>query len=121
MQALRAQRTIAASITTVLSYGYKAKRAVTPSSPSRQNNGSRVPPLESFDVPGQYAYANAALAQRYADLQMQGREARSQLWGGGQACAPCGPELDRLCSTHRSSNSVPRLHLRCCAWSVWAL
>jgi uncharacterized protein involved in type VI secretion and phage assembly len=33
-------------------------------------------------VPGQYAYANAAQAQRYADIQMQGREAVAQQWRG---------------------------------------
>ena len=82
VQALRAQRTISASLTTVLSYDYKAKKAVAASSPSRLQNGNKVPPLESFDVPGQYAYANAQQAQRYADVQMEGREARSQLWRG---------------------------------------
>jgi type VI secretion system secreted protein VgrG len=82
VQALRAQRTISASLTTVLSYDYKSKQAVGASAPSRLQNGSKIPPLESFDMPGQYAYASAAQAQRYADLQMQGREARSQLWRG---------------------------------------
>ena len=82
VQALRAERTISASLTTVLSYDYKSKQAVGASTPSRLQNGSKIPPLESFDMPGQYAYANAEQAQRYADLQMEGREARSQLWRG---------------------------------------
>jgi len=82
VQALRAQRRIGATLTTVLSYDYKAKQALAASSPSRLQNGRQGAPLESFDVPGQYAYASSAQAQRYADLQMQGREARSQLWHG---------------------------------------
>jgi type VI secretion system secreted protein VgrG len=82
VQALRSQRSISASLTTVLSYDYKAKKSVAASSPSRLQNGSKIPPLESFDVPGQYAYASADQAQRYADLQMQGHEARGQLWSG---------------------------------------
>ncbi len=82
VQSLRAQRSISASLTTVLSYDYKSKQVVGASTPSRLQNGSKVPALESFDVPGQYAFANASEAQRYADIQMQGREARSQLWRG---------------------------------------
>jgi Rhs element Vgr protein len=82
VQALRAQRSISASLTTVLSYDYKSKQAVGASAPSRLYNGSAVPQLESYDVPGQYAYSNAAQAQRYADLQMEGKEARAHLWRG---------------------------------------
>ncbi len=82
VQALRAERSISASLTTVLSYDYKSKQAVGASTPSRLKNGSKIPPLESFDMPGQYAYATAEQAQRYADLQMEGREARCQLWRG---------------------------------------
>jgi type VI secretion system secreted protein VgrG len=82
VQALRSQRTISASLTTVLSYDYKSKKSVGASSPSRLLNGGKLPPVESFDVPGQYAYASSEQAQRYADLQMQGREARGQLWNG---------------------------------------
>ena len=82
VQALRSERTISASLTTVLSYDYKSKQVVGASTPSRSQNGSNIPPLESFDVPGQYAYANSEQAQRYADLQMEGKEARIQLWRG---------------------------------------
>jgi type VI secretion system secreted protein VgrG len=82
VQALRAHFFISASLTTVLSYDYKAKKAVAVSSPSCLQNGSRIPPLESFDVPGQYAYASADQAKRYADIQMQGREARGRMWSG---------------------------------------
>jgi uncharacterized protein involved in type VI secretion and phage assembly len=82
VQALAAMRSVTATSSTVLSYDYKAKKVVAASSPSRLSNGSQLPALESFDVPGQYAYADAAQAQRYADIQMEAREARSQLWRG---------------------------------------
>ncbi len=82
VQALRAQRNISSSLTTVLSYDYKSKQAVSASTPSRLRNGSMIPPLESFDVPGQYAYSGSEQAQRYADLQMQGKEARGHMWRG---------------------------------------
>ncbi len=81
VQALRSHRNIGASLTTVLSYDYKAKRIVGASVPSRLQNGS-IGQLESYDVPGQYAYASAAQAQRYAALQMQGNEARAFMWSG---------------------------------------
>ena len=82
VQALQAQRSIGASLTTLLSYDYKSKQVVAASTPSQLQNGRTTPSVESFDVPGQYAYTNAAQAQRYADLQMQALEARSQLWRG---------------------------------------
>jgi Rhs element Vgr protein len=82
VQALVAQRFLHAALVTVASAEYKAKRVVAASSPSRIKNGRNLPELESYDVPGQYAYATIAEAQRYADLQMQAREARSQLWRG---------------------------------------
>ena len=82
VQALTAQRSMCASMSTVLSYDYKSKQVIAASAPSRLHNGSKLPPLESFDCPGQYAYANAAQAQRYAQLQMEGREARAMLWRG---------------------------------------
>ena len=82
VQALRSQRAITASLTTVLSYDYKAKQVIGASAASRLTNGKQIAPLESFDVPGQYAYASNSQAQRYAHLQMQGREARAHLWRG---------------------------------------
>jgi len=81
VQALAALRSVGASAITLLSYDYKGKRAVAANSPSRLSNGS-LPWLESFDTPGQYAYAHSADARRYADLQMEAREARSQSWRG---------------------------------------
>ncbi|CUI03680.1 type VI secretion system Vgr family protein [Massilia antarctica] len=82
VQALQAQRKVAVSLSTVLSYDYKAKQAVSASAPSSLFSGSKLPSLESYDIPGQYSYTNSGQAQRYANLQMQAREARSQLWRG---------------------------------------
>ncbi|QCP15014.1 type VI secretion system Vgr family protein [Pseudoduganella umbonata] len=82
VQALAAMRSVGASSSTTLSYDYKAKKAVAATSPSWLSNGAKLPPLESFDTPGQYAHADGSQAQRWADLQMQAREARSQLWRG---------------------------------------
>jgi type VI secretion system secreted protein VgrG len=82
VQALSMQRRLHASLATVLSYDYKAKRIVGANAPSRIQNGRNLPALEAYDVPGQYAYANSAQARRYAALQMEAKEARSQLWRG---------------------------------------
>ena len=81
VQALAALRSVGPSAVTLLSYDYKSKQAVAANSPSRLS-ARGLPPLESFDTPGQYAYADAAQARRYADLQMEAREARSQPWRG---------------------------------------
>lgn len=82
VQALHAQCRLHASLVTVLSYDYKAKQSVAATAVSRFPNHGKIPALESYDVPGQYAYKNRDQAQRYADLQMQAKEARSQLWRG---------------------------------------
>lgn len=81
VQALTSLRTVGVSVVTVLSYDYKSKQVVAASSPSRLSNDS-LPALESLDVLGQYAYAHSIQAQRYADLEMEAREARSQIWRG---------------------------------------
>jgi type VI secretion system secreted protein VgrG len=82
VQALQAQFGIGTTLTTVLSYDYKSKKVIGAGSPSRTQNGGALPVLESFDMPGQYAYASVDQAQRYADIQMEGVEARRQLWWG---------------------------------------
>ena len=82
VQALAATRSVVSSNSTLLSYDYKAKKAVAATSPARLSNGARLPPLESYDAPGQYAFADSAQAQRQADLRMEAREARGQLWRG---------------------------------------
>jgi type VI secretion system secreted protein VgrG len=82
IQALTAQRRLHASLTTVLSYDYKAKQVVGACSPSHFTCGSKLPALETCDVPGQYAYADWRQAQHYADLHMQALEARGQKWHG---------------------------------------
>ncbi|WP_377700801.1 type VI secretion system Vgr family protein [Pseudoduganella sp. UC29_71] len=82
VQALQARRRVASSLATLLSYDYKGKRAMGAGAPSTLPAAASLPPLEDYDFPGQYAWANAGQAQRYAEFQMQGREARSQLWQG---------------------------------------
>lgn len=82
VQALTEQRRLHASLTTVLSADYKSKQAIGTTSPSRVAQSSKLPSIESYDFPGQYAYANREQATRYADLQMEEQEARAQLWHG---------------------------------------
>lgn len=82
IQALSAQRRLHASLTTLISYDYKSKQLVGASSPSHYSCGSKLPALESFEVPGQYAFADWQQAQHYADLRMQEQEARGQMWRG---------------------------------------
>ena len=82
VQALVAQRRLHASLTTLLSYDYKSRQAKASSSPTHSRQGKNLPVLESYDVPGQYAFADSAQARRYADLYMEAQEARSQLWHG---------------------------------------
>ena len=81
VQSLHAQQRLHASLMTVLSTDYKARRSISANSPSHVRH-SKLPELESYDVPGQYAYANSAQARRYVDLQVQGKEARGHLWSG---------------------------------------
>lgn len=81
VQALVEHKRLHASLTTLQSTDYQAKRLVGAVSPSL-TRVRRLPELESYDVPGQYAFTDIALAQRHADLQMQGVEARGQLWQG---------------------------------------
>jgi type VI secretion system secreted protein VgrG len=81
VQALTQQRSLHASLTTVLSTNYKAKQSVAAGSPSHVRYG-RLPELEAYDAPGQYTYTNREQTQRYADLAMQATEARGQLRQG---------------------------------------
>ncbi len=79
MQAFSTARSLNPALATVLSYDYKAKRAVAASVPTRTAVGGRhAPLLESYDTPGQYYYADAAQAGRYALLRMQALEARRE-------------------------------------------
>lgn len=83
VQALHARRSLRAGLSTVLSYDYKAKKAVAASVPTQGTvGGANAPLLESYDAPGQYFFADGAQARRYAVLQMQANEARRHLWDG---------------------------------------
>ena len=82
VQSLVEQRRLHASSTTLLSSDYKARQVVAAGSPSLAGPGRRLPPLEWFDVPGQYAFPSRRLAQHYADLRMEAQEAGGQVWHG---------------------------------------
>ncbi len=82
VQALAARRSLHVSLTTLLSSDYKAKQTVAASSPSLVRPGHPIPVLESFDTPRPYAFATREQAQRHADMRMEAREARGQLWQG---------------------------------------
>lgn len=81
VQALVEHRRLHASLTTLQSADYQARRIVGAASPSF-TRARRLPELESYDVPGQYAFPDTALARRHADLRMQGAEARGRRWQG---------------------------------------
>jgi type VI secretion system secreted protein VgrG len=92
VQALQAKRTLSVALATVLSYDYKARKIVSAGVPTRLSPGGKhAPALESYDSPGQYAYTNAAQAQRHAELQMQAHEARSALWQGSSTVRTLRP------------------------------
>jgi type VI secretion system secreted protein VgrG len=80
--AMRNQRSLGLAMVSLLSYDYKTKQVVAASAPSTLPVPRQLPMREAFDAPGQYAYTSAAQARRYADLQIQGHEARSQPWWG---------------------------------------
>lgn len=82
VQALTMQRHLQAALTTLLSYDYKARQIVARGSPTRLAHPRHLPALEAFDVPGPEAFATHEQARHYTDLQMEGREARAELWQG---------------------------------------
>lgn len=83
IQHLQAFRKVGAAVVSVLSYDYKTKQAVSVSVPTRfPIGGKNAQAVESFDSPGQYAYTDSAQARRYAELQMEAREARTFVWQG---------------------------------------
>lgn len=82
VQSMRVQHRLGASLSTVLSYDYNSKMIKAASSPSLLRNNNKLPPLELFDSPGQSLFATADQARRYTNLQMDGREARCQMWSG---------------------------------------
>ncbi|MEG1325799.1 MAG: type VI secretion system Vgr family protein, partial [Janthinobacterium sp.] len=57
VQALSARRSLQVGLSSVLSYDYKAKKAVAASVPTNMVlGGKNAPMLESYDTPGQYWY-----------------------------------------------------------------
>ncbi|SFD93760.1 type VI secretion system Vgr family protein [Massilia yuzhufengensis] len=82
VQTLRANRKLGASLSTVFSYDYKSRKVVAASSPTKERNRNNMLLLESFDIPGQYAFASASQARRFADMRMERHEAIGQMWSG---------------------------------------
>ncbi|TVO67605.1 type VI secretion system Vgr family protein [Denitromonas ohlonensis] len=76
-------RRFGAAIGSVLSYDYKAKRAVAVSLPTALSiGGTQAPALEAYDDAGLYAFANAREAERYQHLMMEALEARHTTFQG---------------------------------------
>ena len=83
IQSLHAQRRFRASVATVLSTDYKAKQAVAASVPSAGAvGGVNAPVLESYDVPGAYAFVDTTAAERAALLRMEALEAQDHVCAG---------------------------------------
>ncbi|WP_183634727.1 type VI secretion system Vgr family protein [Niveibacterium umoris] len=77
------QRAFRASRTTLLSTDYKADAAISAELPSAAAiGGPNAPALEDYDFVGSYAFANAALAERYTRLARETVEARVETWLG---------------------------------------
>lgn len=77
------QRRLSTGETTVLTWDYKAKRAIATSVPTALAlGGANAPRLEAYDDAGPYAFANSAEADRYARLAMEAHEARYRTWLG---------------------------------------
>jgi type VI secretion system secreted protein VgrG len=99
IQYLQAHRKLGVSVVTVLSYDYKTKQSVTVSVPTKYPiGGKNAQAVESFDCPGQYAYADARQARRYAELKMEAHEARGFVWQGRSTVRTLRPGT-RICIT----------------------
>jgi type VI secretion system secreted protein VgrG len=99
IQYLQAHRKLGIAVVTVLSYDYKTKQSVTVSVPTKYPiGGKNAQAVESFDCPGQYAYADARQARRYAELKMEAHEARGYVWQGRSTVRTLRPGT-RICIT----------------------
>jgi type VI secretion system secreted protein VgrG len=99
IQYLQAFRKLGVAVVTVLSYDYKTKQTVSVSVPTKYPiGGKNAQAVESFDSPGQYAYADARQARRYAGLKMEAHEARGFVWQGRSTVRTLRPGT-RICIT----------------------
>jgi len=79
VQAFGAEHTLSSARTTVLSWDYKAKRAVAAAVPSAgAPGGPNAPLLEHYDAPGAYAFADTGAAQHHARLHREAIECRRE-------------------------------------------
>ncbi|MFC0134401.1 type VI secretion system Vgr family protein, partial [Massilia eurypsychrophila] len=99
IQYLQAFRKLGVAVVKVLSYDYKAKQTVSVSVSTKYPiGGKNAQAVESFDAPGQYAYADARQARRYAGLKMEAYEARGFIWQGRSTVRTLRPGT-RICIT----------------------
>ena len=83
IQYLQVERTLGPALVTALSYNYKTKRSVAVNVPTKYPIGGRnAQAVESFDCPGEFAYADGRQARRYAEMAMEAHEARGLMWQG---------------------------------------
>ncbi len=102
IQYLQAFRKLGVAVVTVLSYDYKTKQTVSVSVPTKYPiGGKNAQAVESFDSPGQYAYADLHQARRYAGLKMEAYEARGFIWQGRSTVRTLRP------GTRISINDIP--------------
>ena len=80
VQSLFTRRSLRSSGSTLLSYDYKAKKAVSVSVATHAQGGARLPPLDHYETPGQYAFASERQARHYGVLHAEAMEARSASW-----------------------------------------
>lgn len=79
IQAFGPAHELHAANSTVLSWDYKAKRAVAATAPSASLPWHPdAPALEDYDVPGAYAFSDASAAERHARLRREAAECRQR-------------------------------------------
>lgn len=116
--AFGAHRRLRPAIGTVLSYDYKAKRAVTARVPTALAvGGAHAPALERYDDAGLYAFATTTEAERYTRLMMEALEARHTTFVGRGTVRSFRPgtAFDLLDAPHDTTDPAsaepPRLSL----------
>jgi type VI secretion system VgrG family protein len=83
IQGFHAHRTLQAAVTTLSTWDYKAKRAITASLATAHDfAGPDAPHVESFDWSGVYAFATQDEAEHYARIARDAADARFKHWFG---------------------------------------
>jgi type VI secretion system VgrG family protein len=83
IQAFGQEAQFLSASTTVLSWDYKAKRALAATVPTPQLAwGPDAPQLEEYELPGAYAFSDALAAEHYAKMRRERTEARMLRYAG---------------------------------------